>query len=611
MSSTAPARRIAAVVGALVIIAGLINLLGLRPFLLAVPHGFLLPAPVQIAAMLAALGVLGIVATRAADWQPARGWRWLALLLLLILLAAWRTTYPSIHGDGENGAPGHASWAQLRDLDPTDSERRLSAHLSRTLAGLFPHPPAWTCHVGMPERSNPFPTFDQFRRSRQKASDTWILLVLSAGALLALTISIAASRLPAPGTDRLGLALFLLFSPPMLNFFGHFDSYWLSVLLVLAWSACLHRAASSSRLWTWLAVAAALAATAAHPALILLPMLTCLHLILEHLDRRQVGHDLLRPALLAGGILGLLPLLVPGAHAAEWAALRPGLLARFIAERAMLISATALPALLLAALVLHRARRALRKPSPLAATAVAALLAALLSGFTLNYTLGPLDELNIAAVQGTLALAAAWLLWRLFPPGDRAILCIGLLSLLWFLPRAYVYSGENIIRHFRVLQPLSVCDNNRSVSPTLLLALRCPPDTPRNQQHLLDLLHEGAAAPAPLWTGFRPLNLSYEAAWSYEFGRLDHGRDLLHWHLAYSPTAAAVLWLDGARLTSRHENRAAPLIRRDSLRWILDHQRAHPGNPVYPAMHTLLRKCQRGDITPADLQAWGNNIELH
>ncbi len=586
-----------------VVLSALINLFAVPFWIMGFPQGFLLPRLFQILWLVTILGAFEIFRARGDGWKPPAWLRWTATGVFMLLIFACRTTYPSVHGDGEYGAAGYMTWSNAIRTDPVLGEWRLPAHLNRVISRHLPLEPDFEFHVGMPERPNPFPTFRRLMESRHRVNATWIILSMITGVLTALAVAVATGRLQATETAKLGTVLFITFSPPMLNMFGHFDSYWLAVALILCWFGSISTA--GLRPWTRFGFSMTIALVGAwtHPALTLLPILTCADLFLRFNSRRVSGKSLFWLSLAAGVALGLLPLLSPRSRATEWTLLNLPMLSRFATERLLLAFATGLPALLLALASVRRGSAEQYRVTPNRSTAVVACAAGLTSYFTLNFTLGPIDELN-AGVSGTIILGAAWMLWHTSTSKDRSILWAGLLSLYLFLPKAIVFSNDRVVDYFRRMQPNSICIDNRTSSPSLLLALRCPVDNEKNRTVFLDVLRDGSAASDPLWSDYRLLNGHYFTAWSYEFGYRDQAREQLHWLLEHAARTVPSLWFDGARFTDRYENRAAAAVREDTRRWIQSRLQDHPEDLALQGMLVVLRKCETRDWTPSELARW-------
>lgn len=590
-----------------IVLSGVANLIVVPFWIMGFPHGFLLPVSLQSAWLILFVCLLLVVLGRTQGWAPSCVWRWLCVGLFALLLLVFRTEYPSVNGDGEYGAAGYLTRTEVGGTDPTHVERRLASEVNRLVNDVLPVRARFVFHVGMPERRNTLSTFDEFIRARQDTNNTWTLISLVVGVLTAVGVMRETCRMNRSEAARLGSLLFVLFSPPMLNMFGHFDSYWLAVIVVLLWFRIVADGGLSPRAQFGLSMVLGLIGVWAHPILVLLPLFTCAHLFF-FMCRTVFGRWLPSAACLLGTGLGILPMASRGG-APDWRLLSPEMIPYFASERLCLSLATALPSVLLALVAVVSLCRNRLAFLPRHATAMMIFVAAWISFFTLNFALGPLDELN-ACVTGTMMLGAAWMLWNACLVNDRAILCAGLLSLYVFVPKSYVFSNAHVIDYFKHIQPYSICMGNRSASPYVLLALRCPVDDAKCRECFLEVLHEGAMHPLPLWDSYRLLNQQYYTAWNYEFGNQNEGRRQLYWLMDHEASSLLPLWFDGTRFTDRYENKAVYAIRRDSSEWIRFRLRGRPGDLDLQGMEVVLRKVESGEWTRREFQRWADDVQF-
>jgi hypothetical protein len=590
-----------------IFISGIVNLIKAPFWIMGFPHGFLLPVYIQVAWLILVVSGL-IFIHRRPDWAPASSWRWAAVGLFVALLFIFRTEYPSVNGDGEYGAAGYMTWSDVGRTDATSNERRLASHLNRLASPILSGCPQFTFHVGMPEKANPFATFSDFIKARRDVNNSWILISMIVGVLTALSVMRVSAGMSRSEVAKLGTVLFVLFSPPMLNMFGHFDSYWMPVIVILCW----FRIILDDGLPPWkrygYSMALAILGMWSHPILVLLLLFTFLHVCFSFISRTSFRRSLPYLSLMFGLGLGMLPMLSRGG-ACEWSILNSQMLLRFTAERLLLALATALPAILLGLIALVHGCRSRSEFSRSHAFASTIYVAALVNYFTLNYLIGPVDELNLC-VTGTMVLGASWMLWRISALDDRAILYAGLLSIYIFIPKAYVFSNVRVIDYFRYIQPYSVCASNQSGSPYIMLALRCPVDDDKCRAKFLDVLREGIDPPHSLWAGSGLLNLHYLTAWNYEFGDQNQGRKQLDWLLDNAASSVPSLWFNGARFTDRYENKAVKYIRRDSIAWIQPRLQKDPENLDLRGMGVVLRKCETGDWTPSEIRDWSYEVKF-
>ncbi|HMP89225.1 MAG TPA: hypothetical protein PJ991_03440, partial [Kiritimatiellia bacterium] len=464
--------------------------------------------------------------------------------------------------------------------------------------------------MGMPERANPYERFNHLVEARRPYNDTWIMFSFSVGAVIIVATLVLLHAAHISQLAKLGVFFFVTCSPPMLNMFGHFDSYWLSVLWVFAWGWAIVDTKMRLSVKSVAMAMIALLGYWTHPILLLLVPFTMLYVLVSVLRSRLGNGTLSLVAGAASVIIGLSPVLHPYARAPELHLQSPQMLTLFVAERSLQVFSTALPALYLGILSIVCGRHCFtNQASSARLVAGTAFFGTIIAYFTMNFTLGPLDFLNMS-VLGAILLVSALILWRTGIAHAEPIICAGLLSAFVFFPQAYTYSRETIVDHFALLQPQSVCGVNRAYSPYIVLALRCPVELETDKDRFLRILRTGFEHPRDRWRVFGVLNRHYYTAWCYEFGRDALGRASLEWLFENATPSLPALWFDGARLTGRFENQAAKKLRADSRELIGARLENEPNNPELLGMLAVIRKCETGDWTQDELNRWSDRVEV-
>lgn len=555
-SPSLPARRIPWLVAVAVVFAA--NLLWPRSYLIfGIDHLSFLPMPFQIAwtglALAAIAGLPRLERARMPAFAP-----WLLAACAIGSFWALRTTLPGIHGDGESGgfpALGAARWSIYPDPDG-----RLQSFLNAGLSRLLPSELRFHYHFNALFQDYPL-------------NASWILLTLLCGAALALFAAGMASRWRAPAAARTGLLAVALASPPMLNAYGHFDSYVVPVLCIAIWIGSLAYAAGHPRrVGGWAGMALSMAAAAwAHPILALLLAYAAGLLLLLRPDKagRRIP---LWAAVGAGIAAGLLPYAIGRGNVDYFRPEYRDGVPWLLHEKAMSCLSVALPAILLFAETAWMRRRSLRRPGPFQALAIVLATSSLLLCFTLWVGYGLRDEF-LYSLFGALCLGGAVLLFTATDPDARLALAAAAFSLYLFVPKAWVYSGALLHERFSRHAVHDRCSAARKFSAYYLVAAATPVDSPEYRERKLALLEEGFAFPSAEWDtpDYRKICRAHYAAWCLEFGKDREGTRQLEWFLRHSPDVLPHFWRgNGRAFRTDHFLNRSPARARVLSRKLLD-----------------------------------------
>jgi hypothetical protein len=577
--------RVSLIFGGLILVVAALNLWWPRRFaFFAFDHHSYLPAAIQVGWALLALGLVAVGGWAAARPAP-RAVRWLVAFLLLVSLPVFRTAFPAMHGDGEGGGSPRGDRVSLASYPEMDG--RLQSVLAAEFSVLVPDHWRFTYHFcGL---------FQDFRKN-----NVWILLTLLVGAVVVLLVTATVGRLAISGPAQIGLQITALCAPPMLNAYGHFDSYMVPVACVYAWFVAL---CALRQRFTWVRALGLLppillAAFWSHPVLLLLSAYTAALGALGWLGKRWAVAGSAVVPVLAGCAVGLSPFLLGLGNwdlfTPELAELRGALLH----EKVMSGLQVGLPAFALAAASAVAGRRRWRRPGPWAALAILMLTATPLLFFTLWVGYGVRDEF-VYALHGAVLLGAALLLYLESGAGAGTVLGAAVLSLYLFLPRAYVYSNERMLERFRHDMLRDRSGAARHFSPYYLLASNWPLETEAFRAQRLAMLKEGAEQPLPMWDriDYRGTCHAHYTAWCLELGRLEEGRARLEWMLDHEPRALHYFWRgDGRPFNTDRFVNVAPRRSRDICRALLAERRsADPDNPVWRPLELDLARAEEFD----------------
>ena len=561
-----------------------LNFLLPRSYLIfGVDHASFLPLPFQIVWAGLALAAIHFVPAVARKGVPPQTARVLAALAVLSFFA-FRTTLPGIHGDGETGGSPASGVARLSLYPGADG--RLQSFLNEGLARILPDT------LRFRYRFNAL--FQDF-----PLNSSWILLTLLCGAALVLFATALAGRWRATPACRAGLLAVILSAPPLLNAYGHFDSYIVPVLCIGLWFGALAGFARQPRRALGRAgLALALAAAAwAHPILLLLAAYAALLPILMWLENRGVRLPLWAAA--AAGILaGLAPYAVGKGNLDFFRPENRDLLPWLLHEKAMSCLSATLPALLLGGAVAWTRRRALRRVDPVRALAVVMALSSTLLFFSLWVGYGLRDEF-LYSLLGAICLGAVLLLCARTAPDARLLLAAAVFSLYLFVPKMWVYSGPRLYERFAAHMLRDRCAAARKFSAYYLVAAATPVDTPEYRERKLALLAEGFTSPAAEWDrpGYRLMSRAHYTAWCLEFGKDPAAARQLEWLLLHSPEVLPHLWRGNGRAfhTDLFLNRSPAAARRLSRELLL---RPRPGardRELLDALRLALDEAEKND----------------
>ena len=452
----------------------------------------------------------------------------------IISFFAFRTTLPGIHGDGESG--GYPKFGVARLSLYPDTDGRLQSFLN---AGLARHLPA-----ALRFRYQFNALFQDF-----PLNASWILLTLLCGTALALFATAMVRRWRASYACRAGLLAVILSSPPLLNAYGHFDSYIVPVLCIVLWFGALAGVSMHPRRisgWTGMALAL-LAGAWAHPILLVLGAYTALLIVLLLLERTRWRIPFWG-AVVAGLLAGLIPYAIGRGNLDFFRLENRAFVPWLIHEKIMSGLSATLPALLLGAGVASMNRRNLRQVDPFQALAVVMALASTTMFFSLWVGYGLRDEF-LYSMLGAICLGAVVTLFLRTAPVERLILAAAVFSLYLFVPKVWVYSGPLLFERFSEHMLHDRCNAARKFSAYYLVASATPVDTPEYRERKLSTLAEGFTAPVAEWNQpcYRLMSRAHYTAWCLEFGKIPAATRQLEWLLLNSPDVLPPLWRGNGR----------------------------------------------------------------
>jgi len=447
---------------------------------------------------------------------------------------AFRTTLPGIHGDGETGGFPVSGVARISLYPGTDG--RLQSFLNEGLAHSLPAPVRFRYQFNA--------LFQDF-----PLNASWILLTLLCGTVLVLFATGMVYRWRASMACRVGLLAVILSSPPMLNAYGHFDSYIVPVVCIGLWFGALACVSLHPRsVPGWLGMSLVLVISIwAHPILLMLLAYTALLLALLLLCR--IGFRIpLWGAVIAGILAGLMPYAIGRGNMDIFSPENRGLVFWLIHEKMMSCISVALPALLLGLAVAWKNRRSLRQAGPFQTLTVIMTLSSLLLFLSLWVGYGLRDEF-LYSMLGAICLGAIILLFLTTSPNEHLILAAAVFSIYFFVPKVWVYSGPLLYERFSEHMLHDRCNAARKFSAYYLIAAATPVDTPGFRERRLATLEAGFTGPVAEWDQprYRIMSRAHYTAWCLEFGRDQAATRQLEWFLLNSPDVLPPLWRGDGR----------------------------------------------------------------
>jgi hypothetical protein len=561
-----------------------LNFLLPRSYLIfGVDHVSFLPLAFQIVWAGLALAAVACLPSVARKGVPRQTCRVLAALAVLSFFV-FRTTLPGIHGDGETGGYP-ASGAARISLYP-GADGRLQSFLNEGLSRILPDTVRFRYQFNA--------LFQDF-----PLNASWILLTLLCGTALVLFATGMVCRWRASDACRAGLLAVILFSPPLLNAYGHFDSYIVPVLCIGFWFGALSYVSLHPRgVLGWAGLALALAAAAwAHPVLLVLGAYTALLPVLLLLGKTGFRIPLWGAA--AAGILaGLAPYAIGRGNLDFFSPENRGLVPWLLHEKAMSCLSAALPALLLGGAVAWTRRRALRQVGPFQALAVFMALSSVLLFFSLWVGYGLRDEF-LYSLLGAICLGAVVLLFLLTAPDERLVLAAAVFSLYLFAPKMWTYSGPRLYERFSAHMLRDRCNAARKFSAYYLIAAATPVDTPAYRERKLAVLAEGFTSPVAEWDQprYRLMSRAHYTAWCLEFGKDQAAARQLEWLLLNAPEALPPLWRGNGRAfhNDLFLNRGPEKARALSRELLLKHRSDARGRELFDALELALDDAENND----------------
>ena len=545
------------IVACVIILIGILNLVAPHSYsLFGINHSSYLSRSFQIIWVCISLLILFTIGrindrSRLIKWIPT-----LVCICFIISLGVFRTEFPATHGDGESGGSPPGETATLSAYPALDG--RLQSFLSQGLALFVP---------------------DNFRLSYSFCgifedfvkNSRWILLTLLSGALSAMVITIFLYRARITPIQLSGIQLFVLTSAPMLNAYGHFDSYIIPVMMIAFWFLSLWRIKQfpkSRQNYIWLLLMV-LGCAWSHPILMILAGPSLLYVMLTALKHYRCMHIRGVWFIVSGTIFGLSPYVLKAGNMDYFNKELTPLIPWLLHEKCMSCLQVALPALMLGVISIILSHSGSKRLSPLRNTGLFIFSFSIVCFFSLWVGYGVRDEF-LYALFGSLLTGSALLLL----PCQRhdVLLSTAVLSLYLFIPRMIVYSGPELIDRFSHAMKHDRTSASRAFTPYYLISGFLPLDNEYYRLMRLQLLREGFSNPLPEWNSdhYRTTCLAHYTAWCFEFGQDKEGRKGIHILLQCQPSALPHLWKGNGRAfrTDRYLNRS-PRKCRDSSRDIL------------------------------------------
>lgn len=518
---------------AIAVIFALNYLLPRSYLIFGVNHLSFLPLAFQIAWTALALAAVFFI-PRVVQSGLSRQSCWVLAAGAILSFFVFRTTLPGIHGDGETGGYPASGVARI-SLYP-GSDGRLQSFLNEGLERIVPSSLRFRYQFNA--------LFQDF-----PLNASWILLTLLCGTALVLFATGMAGRWRTSHACRAGLLAVILFSPPLLNAYGHFDSYIVPVFCIALWFGTLfHISLHPRRVLGWAGLAVGVAAGAwAHPILLVLGAYTALLLVLLLVDK--TGLRVPRWGAVAAGILaGLMPYAIGHGNMDLFNPENRNVVLWLIHEKIMSCLSATLPALLLGGWLAWTRRRSLQPAGPFRTLAVVMAISSATLFFSLWVGYGLRDEF-LYSLLGAICLGAVVLLFLQTAPDERLILAAAVFSLYLFAPKVEVYSGPLLFERFSEHMLHDRCNAARKFSAYYLVASATPVDTPEYRERKLATLAEGFTHPAAEWDKphYRKMSRAHYTAWCLEFGKDPAATRQLEWFLLNSPDVLPPLWRGDGR----------------------------------------------------------------
>ncbi|MEM7390760.1 MAG: hypothetical protein AAF492_00310 [Verrucomicrobiota bacterium] len=566
----------------LVLVIGLFNLIWPKNYALyAIDHASFISPLFQFQWLLVILGLLFLMARKGDRLKLPKAVLFVVAIAFILSFFIFRSTFPSVHGDGEGGGSPHHGKPVLKEFPKYDA--RLQSFLGYGLSRLLPENVRFNYNFTSLHINHP-------------VNSAWLILLLLVGAGLVIRLTWLAERSSMSNEAALGFLLTTLASAAGLNAYGHFDSYLIPIALLTAWLLTLYKTHQNPgrKIW-WVVLFAGLPViTWAHPVLLYIAGYAGLFGFLLLLKRR-----LPLWLLLAGAVLyGWAPFAIGRGYHDFFDPTLRHLVGWMLHEKTMALLQAALPALFLIVLLLIR--RTVDVSQPIQSVALFMAVSASILIFTLRLGYGLLDEF-LYSMFGVLITGAALLLFLTSREKPQLLLYTGLLSLFLFFPRVYLYAGERLLDRFEQHLPREYTKSNLFHGPYKLLAMNVPLNTKKLQDRRLGLLEKGFLEPEPAWEKHRDRSLAFYIVWCYEFDQLERTRGLLERLIDRNSDTLLYLWLEEPDpfQTRSYRGVSKRMIRR-ACRQILGRKlAANPDNEQLQIMsRTLLAIDRRGGRMP-------------
>lgn len=519
-----------------------------------------------------------------AKWIPLpRRWACAAALagitaLMVWSFIAWRTPYPACHGDGGEISIADVTGKLKPDFKKYPAyEGRLHNYLDYWMRQAF-HP-AGTVGTGYLSKLD--------RENGQTHKILWRQACFWMGTLACVIVALwLFGQREKLSVSPIALFVLLATSPPLLNAYGHYDSYMPQILFLFLWLVCLAlstkwlqpveitRAGGGIRGLTgaritlradFFAYLAGVAGTTLlgawlHPILMIcLPYLFTFifFLFIERTGRRIHWVVVLVITIL----LSLLPAFSPDL---DQMLRRPEYRMLALRTHGMNTLQVAAPALLGALLLIGLNLRRFARMTANAAMGLVMIGSGTAYCLTLNFAFGYGDELLYAIPGGIILIGVVLVLTR-FNGGEAVAWPAAILSAYLFVPHAALYARFEMMERGSAIAPKEVGAYaiDAKITPYVQAGLRVAVDDPKVVDLRLRTFWAGWSNPLPPFNGDpdKLLCLHYYIAWAFDCGRDEDGTKALLLAFNANINSVVALWLNGTCLTGYNENVAYKKIR--------------------------------------------------
>lgn len=505
---------------------------------------------------------------------------WVLATFFIISFLIFRTSCPSLLNEGETGARPYNGWITWQNF-PDAGSGRLQDVINLSISKIAPE-------------TIKFKYSHSIRFDNYPINNASIVKNLLFGILIVLNVTLASFKTSLQTSTRVAIQIFLLSSFAMMNAYGHFRSFIVSIFCILMWFLALvnlDKDTSLKRSYALLVVSLFFACWA-HPFLVTLVIYSSGYMVLLFFQRKNVMvHRAL--ILIAGLAIGFIPLLSSlnplFKPPIEFTSLTDRVVFDFsyLCKSANACFESSLPAIILAVFIFLRQREALKKPSPLQLISIVMLVSNVVVFFTSD--LESAMAANLASSMfGAMIYGSVIILFYTLKPDPRPLLYAAILGLYIFVPTIYIHTNTLAADRMLKIYPMDkTAPVHYGQSPYVKLGLSTPIYTKQEQENRLCVFRAGFTNDIPEWQKFKTLNLLYYIAWCFEFGEIGEGSQWLI-KVFNEPSILQDLWRNGTRFTDRGENLAYRRIRDVSRQIINANIQRDPSNNYLKQLSAML-----------------------